>query len=100
MFAVLHSLRHSLNKKVVHFYTDNEACKYMVINVRAKLSRPDLELIINEMCKICIQHEIFPWVEHISGIQNIIPDALSRNEPIPGNLVYNCTILASATNSV
>ena len=68
--------------------------------MRAKVSRPDLQLMINEMCKICRQHEIISWVEHVSGKQNIIPDALSRNKRIPDNLLYNCSILLSATNSV
>ena len=72
----------------------------MLINMRAKLSRPDLQLIINEMYKICRQHEIISWVEHVPGKQNIIPDALSRNKLIPDNLLHNCTILSSATNSV
>ena len=93
-------IKHSLNKKVVHIYMDNESCKYMLINVRAKLSRPDLQLIINEIRKICMQHGIIPWVEHIPCKQSIIPDALSRNKPIPNNLVHNCRILISTTNSV
>ena len=100
IFAFLHSLRHSLNKKVVHVYTDNEACKYMLINMRAKLSRPDLQLIINEICKLCIQYEVILWVEHIPGKQNIIPDALSRNKYIPTNLFYKCTNKISATGSI
>ena len=72
----------------------------MLINMRAKLNRPDLQLIINEICKICIQREMIPWVEGIPGKQKITPDALNRNKPIPDNLVPNCTILISATNSV
>ena len=100
IFSFIHSLRHSLTKKVVHVYTDNEACKYMLINMRAKLTRPDLQIIINEICKICIQYEIIPWVEHIPGKQNVIPDALSRNKPIPNTLAHKCTNNISATSSV
>ena len=40
-FAILTLLRHFLNEKVVYIYTDNNACKYMLINVRAKLTRQD-----------------------------------------------------------
>ena len=57
-------------------------------------------LMINEICKICKQHEILPWVEHIPGKQNAIPDALGRNEPIPDDMNPDCTVLTSATNSV
>ena len=71
MCALPHALRHSLNNKVVHIYTDNEACKCVLISMRAKLSRPDLQLIINWICKICIQHEIIPWVEHTPGKQTL-----------------------------
>ena len=52
------------------------------------------------MCKICVQHEVIPWVEHVPDKQNIIPDVLSRNKPIPDSLVHNWTILTSTTNSV
>ena len=48
MFAFPHSLSHSLNKKVVHVNTDNKACDYVLLNMPAKLSRPDLHLTINE----------------------------------------------------
>ena len=54
MFAFLHSLRHSLNKKVVPIFTDNEERRHVIINMPAKLSRPDLQLIIKEKCRICI----------------------------------------------
>ena len=72
----------------------------MLINARAKLNRLDLQLISNEMCKICIQHEMTPWVEHLPSKQNIIPDVLSKNKHITDDLVHNCTNLTSATDSV
>ena len=100
IFALIHSLKDSLIKKVVHMYTDNEACKYMLIKMRAKLTRPDLQIIINEICKLCIRYEIILWVEHIPGKENIIPDALSRNKSIPTKLLNNCTNRISATNSI
>ena len=100
IFSFIHSLRHSLKGKVVHIYTDNEACKYMLIKMRAKLKRPDLQVIINEICKIFIEFEIVPWIEHIPGKDNIIPDALSRNKDIPHDLLIKCTNRISATSSI
>ena len=47
----------------------------MLINMRAKLSRPDIQLIINEIGKFCAQYENVPWLKHIPSKQNIIPDA-------------------------
>ena len=52
------------------------------------------------MSKICVQHETFPWMEPISGEQNVIPVALSKNKPISDDLVHVCTNMTSATNSV
>ena len=100
IFTFVHALRFSLSKKVTHIFTDNEACKYMLINMRSKLSRPDLQCIINEICKLCIEFAIIPWVEHIPGKQNTIPDALSRNKPIPFHLSNKCITRIPTTASV
>ena len=100
IFSFIHSLRHSLKGKVVHIYTDNEACKYMLIKMRAKLRRPDLQLLINELCKIFIEYEIISWIEHIPGKDNIIPDALSRNKDVPSDLRFKCTNRISTTSSI
>ena len=49
-----------IGSKVIYIYMNNEACKCMLINMQAKLSLTDLQLIISEMCKICLQLEIIP----------------------------------------
>ena len=72
----------------------------MLIKMRAKLRRPDLQLLINELCKIFIEYEIIPWIEHIPGKENIIPDALSRNTDISSNLRFKCTNRILATSSI
>ena len=61
----------------------------MLINMQAKLSRPDLQLIINQTCKISVQPDIVSWVEHIPGKQNAMPDVSSRNKTISDNLVHS-----------
>ena len=59
IFVVFYALKEFLKRETVHMYTDNEACKYKITNMQSKLARPDLQLIINETCKICIEFEIF-----------------------------------------
>ena len=100
IFTFIHALKDTLHSKVLHVFTDNEACKYMLINMRSKLTRPDLQCIINEICKILIKNAIILWIEHIPGKQNIIPDALSRNKPIPTPLSHKCTKQIDTTQSV
>ena len=100
IFSFIHALRFSLQHKVVHAFTDNEACKYMLINMRSKLTRPDLQLVINEICKILIEFGIILWMEHIPGKENIIPDSLSRYKPIPSHLIHNCYNQIDTTQSL
>ena len=68
--------------------------------MRSKLTRPDLQCIINEICKIFIEYNIVPWIEHIPGKKNIIPDALSRDKPIATHLIQKCTIKINANNAI
>ena len=68
--------------------------------MRSKLTRPDLQSIINQICKIFIEFAITPWVEHIPGKLNIIPDSLSRNKQIPSNLRHKCTNQIDVHNAI
>ena len=98
IYVMIYSLRNECKNKVLHVYTDNEGCKYMLINMRCDLRRPDLQAIINEICKICIEYAIIPWFEHIPGKDNVIADALSRYKPNPFNSAakYNKQINTTA----
>ena len=46
--------------------------------MRSKLARPDLQILINEICRSLIENKFHLWIEHIPGKENVIPDALSR----------------------
>ena len=72
-----------LNDCRVQIFTDNVACKYMLINMTAKLGRPDLQVLINEICELCINRRVHLWMEHIPGDDNKVADALSRFFPNP-----------------
>ena len=68
--------------------------------MQAEGNRPDLQTFINEMGEICMQDYMISWVEHITAKQNVIPDAFSENECIANDLVHDCTIQTSSTNSI
>ena len=76
------SMKKRLRNKTVHTFMDNESCKYKKL-IHAVHIRPDLQTLINEICKICIKYAIVPWFEHIPGKDNVMPDALSRNKKHP-----------------
>ena len=78
VYVTLHSLQKEIINKVVHVYTDNMGVKWMLINMRSKLYRPDLQILINEICKLCISTKCHLWMEYISTEDNVLADALSR----------------------
>ena len=95
IFVLLYALREELKDafydKILHIYTDNEPCKWMLINMRAQLYRPDVQELINYICKLLIDYRIQFWIDHIPGKQNVIADALSRYINLPtGNSVNKC----------
>ena len=79
--CMLFSYAKSVNNKTdiwFRLWTDNMTCKWMLIHMRSKLYRPDLQILINDICMLLLKLRWFPRIEHIPGKQNITADALSR----------------------
>ena len=69
IYVAIMSLQQSLLHKVIHIFTDNEAVKYMLIKMRSDLKRPDLQSLINEICKSSIDYQFNMWIEYSRGGQ-------------------------------
>ena len=84
--AMISALRENLGDKLqcqtMAIFTDNEACKWMLINMSSRLYRPDLQVLINDICRLCIKYRFHIWIQHVEGKKNIIADALSRFLPV------------------
>lgn len=78
VFMAIDCWKEHLRGKWVHVYTDNEPVKWFLIKMRARLARHDLQIIINEICRILLLYRIEMWIDHIPGKKNITADALSR----------------------
>ena len=78
VFMAIDVLQNKLERKWIHVFTDNEAVMWMLIKMRARLSRPDLQILINKICKILLKRHIELWIDHIPGEKNVCADALSR----------------------
>ena len=83
VFIAIHSLQTKLSRKLIHIYTDNDAVKWMLIKMRSRLARPDLQILINKICEILLEQHIEIWMDHIPGEDNKCADALSRYFPSP-----------------
>ena len=70
-----------IDDSFIHIFTDNSACKFMLINLTAILARPDLQILLNNICELCVNRLIHLWLDHIPGDNNTIADALSRFYP-------------------
>ena len=69
--------------KSVRFWCDNEAVVYMLIKMRSSLRRPDLQIVINDICECLIDNDINLRIEHIPGKENTTADRLSRYKSDP-----------------
>jgi hypothetical protein len=75
----LHSRHGSqLLGKSIRICTDNEAVKFLLISFSAQFARPDLQVLINHICILCIRLRLHLWLDHIPGVKNAMADALSR----------------------
>ena len=77
-FAMIKALEKSFTIKPIHSYTDDEPVKYMLSKMRASLNRPDLQILISEICKSSIPYQIHFWMHHTPGKDNKTADAISR----------------------
>ena len=84
--AMISALRENLGDKLQYqtlaIFTDNEACKWMLMSMSSRLYRPDLQVLINDICRLCIKYRFHIWIQHVEGKKNIIADALSRFLPV------------------
>ena len=83
VFVAIHALAPILSRRFIRVYTDNEAVKWMLIKMRSKLTRPDLQILINKICMLLLKYHIQFWIDYIRGEDNITADALSRYKPNP-----------------
>ena len=83
VFMAIHCLQGELSGKSVHIYTDNDPVKWMLIKMRSRLARPDLQIIINKICEILLEQHIEIWLDHIPGEENKCADASSCYFPKP-----------------
>lgn len=58
----------------------------MLSKMTAKISRPDIQVLINEICSIFMDKRNVYWFEFIPGKENIYADNLSRyfDQPLAG----------------
>ena len=51
--------------------------------MRSRLTRPDLQILINKICLLLLKYHIQFWIDYIRGEDNITADALSRYKANP-----------------
>ena len=81
-YAMIKGLQQTLGEDIydknITVNTENKASNYMLISMASRLYRPDLQIIINEICDLLMEFRILLWMEYFTGEMNIYADALSR----------------------
>ena len=87
IYATLRGLNSLLRDKFydlnIQVFTDNMSCKWMLRKMTAKIYRPDLQVLINDICDMFIDKRTIARFQFIQGKENIYADALSRYFPNP-----------------
>lgn len=83
ILALKDHLGEQLQDRSIAIFTDNPACKAEILKMSAPLYRPDLQCLINDLCKVTLVGRIHLWIDLIAGKDNPVADALSRFKPQP-----------------
>lgn len=78
--VLMHLMRHLLVNKSVAMYIDNENSKAAFIKKKAKAKRKEINRLLRATCYDACRHQFKYWVLRVPTKENIIADALSRNE--------------------
>ena len=83
VFTIINSLGVLLHNKLVQIYSDHQGLVYMHKKMKSRTERPDLQILIDEICKSTMDFKYHLWLDHIPGKDNKISDALSRYKDDP-----------------
>lgn len=78
VYVMIQALHHKWRHKKVHIFTDNMTVKTWLVRRRSKISRPECQILINQIARWEIENEMYLRFDHVPGEENVTADALSR----------------------